>query len=231
MGQEWGQSGEWRYDQSLEWHLLQYLDHEGTQMVVRDLNRLYCAWPALAALDNDPGGFQWINCHDADNSIVSFLRYGPGGMPLFAVVCNFTPVTRHGYRIGLPKAGVWKEVLNTDADFYGGTGVGNLGAITAEGMPWDYREYSAPMESPGLSTVIFQWEGAMAAAPAVTPVVAEPAPTPTPAAVTPSASPAAVPEPVAEKKAEASRKKTSTPRKTTSAPRKKGAKGSGSAGA
>ena len=211
MGLEWGQSGEWNYDKSLEWHLLQYLDHEGTQMVVRDLNRLYTSSPALAGLDNDPGGFQWINCHDGDNSVLSFLRYGPGGTPLFAVVCNFTPVARHAYRIGLPKAGVWKEVLNTDASFYGGTGMGNLGAITAEATPWDYREYSAAMESPGLSTVIFQWEGSTASA---TPVltVAEPVsvaevskPEPTPASATSNAGN----EPDASgKKARATRKKS-----------------------
>jgi 1,4-alpha-glucan branching enzyme len=168
MGQEWGQSGEWSYDKSLQWHLLQYLDHEGTQLVVRDLNHLYTREPALAALDNDPAGFQWINCHDGENSVLTFLRLGPGGEPIFAVVCNYTPVHRHAYRIGLPKPGVWKEVLNTDAGLYGGTGLGNLGAITAEAQPWDHRDFSAMMESPGLSTVIFRWENPKAPAPATT---------------------------------------------------------------
>jgi 1,4-alpha-glucan branching enzyme len=190
MGQEWGQSGEWHYDKSLEWHLLQYADHEGTQLVVRDLNHIYTGELAVPALDNDPAGFQWINCHDGDNSIVSFLRYGADGEPVFAVVCNFTPVPRTGYRIGLPRPGVWKEVLNTDAGLYGGTGLGNLGAITAEAQPWDHREYSAPIASPGLSTVVFRWER-----PATSLQVPEPAAAKEPEAPVPAAIPAAAPEP------------------------------------
>jgi 1,4-alpha-glucan branching enzyme len=210
MGQEWGQSGEWKYDGSLEWHLLQYMDHEGTQLVVRDLNQLYVSEPALAALDNDPAGFAWINCHDAEQSIITFLRSGPGGEPLFAVVCNFTPVPRSGYRVGLPKAGVWKEVLNTDAGFYGGTGIGNLGAITAEAVPWDHREFSATVESPGLSTVIFKWENPQKAAPDPALEVAK---VPEPVAM---AEP-----PVAPKAPEPAPKPPAAPRKKTALPRKR----------
>jgi 1,4-alpha-glucan branching enzyme len=211
MGQEWGQSAEWRYDQSLEWHLLQYMDHEGTQRAVRDLNKLYRDEPALAALDNDPAGFQWINCHDAESSVITFLRCAVGGDPIFAVVCNFTPVTRDGYRIGLSKPGRWVEVLNTDAECYGGTGAGNMGGVTAEPTPWDHREYSAAMVSPGLSTVIFRWEGAPVSAPALV-------------AVEPSQSPVAIPTLVSDKKAE-------VPLKKPRVPRKKIAKGSGPASA
>ncbi len=158
MGQEWGQSSEWKYDGSLDWHLLQYLDHEGTRLVVRDLNRLYQSEPRLAEQDLDARGFEWINCHDGDNSIITFLRIGTDGEPIYAVACNFTPVPRLGYRLGLPRAGRWLEVLNTDAACYGGTGAGNLGAVTAETTPWDHREFSTTISLPGLSTVIFKWE-------------------------------------------------------------------------
>jgi len=159
MGQEWGQSSEWKYDASLEWHLLQYLDHEGTQRVVTDLNHLYLAESTLAAHDDDPAGFQWINCNDGDNSIISFLRCAPDGSgPWYAVVCNFTPVKRADYRIGLPRAGKWKEIMNTDSAFYGGAGEGNLGGVETEPQPWDQREHSAVVLVPGYSTVVFKWE-------------------------------------------------------------------------
>jgi 1,4-alpha-glucan branching enzyme len=122
MGQEWGQTSEWKYDASLEWHLLQYMDHEGTRLAVRDLNHLYQSEPRLAEWD------------------------------------LFTPVARENYRMGLPRPGRWREVLNTDAVCYGGGGAGNLGGVTGEAQPWDYREYSAPIMLPGLSTVVFKWE-------------------------------------------------------------------------
>jgi 1,4-alpha-glucan branching enzyme len=218
MGQEWGQSGEWKYDGSLEWHLLQYMDHEGTQLVVRDLNQLYTSEPAVAVLDNDPAGFEWINCHDAENSVITFLRYGPGGVPLFAVVCNFTPVARSGYRVGLPRAGVWKEVLNTDAACYGGTGLGNLGAITAEPTPWEHREFSATVESAGLSTVIFKWDNPEAVAPVPAEVaVQELTVTPEP--------------PAAPKPPESAPKPPAAPRKKAATPRKKKEKASGNTNA
>jgi 1,4-alpha-glucan branching enzyme len=158
MGQEWGQSAEWKYDAALQWHLLQYLDHEGTRLAVRDLNRLYQSEPRLAELDLDARGFEWINAHDGDNSVITFLRVGPDWEPIYAVACNFTPVARLNFRVGLPRAGRWREVLNTDAACYSGTGLGNLGEVLAEAQPWDHREFSAAIALPGLSTVIFKWE-------------------------------------------------------------------------
>jgi 1,4-alpha-glucan branching enzyme len=178
MGQEWGQSGEWRYDGALEWHLLQYLDHEGTRLAVRDLNRLYQNEPRLAELDLDARGFEWINAHDGDNSVITFLRVGPDWEPIYAVACNFTPVARLNYRLGLPRAGRWHEVLNTDASCYGGTGLGNLGEVIAEAKPWDHREYSATIALPGLSTVIFKWEQPPAPPPVAPPKKMEPAASP-----------------------------------------------------
>jgi 1,4-alpha-glucan branching enzyme len=201
MGQEWGQSSEWNFDGSLEWHLLQYPDHEGTRLVVRDLNQLYLGEPGLAALDQDPAGFQWINCHDGENSVISFLRIGPEGEQIFAVVCNFTPVTRAGYRVGLPKPGGWKEILNTDAACYGGHGEGNCGGFTAQTVPWDDREFSAPLLVPGLATLIFKWDNPTARnsskkkrsarRPAAPPPLAPPAETPAPAPSAPAEAPAA----------------------------------------
>jgi 1,4-alpha-glucan branching enzyme len=208
MGQEWGQSAEWKYDGSLEWHLLQYLDHEGTRLAVRDLNKLYQSEPRLAELDLDPRGFEWINCHDGDKSIITFLRLGPDGDPIYAVVCNFTPVTRN-YRMGLPKLGIWREVLNTDAEVYGGSGAGNLGAITAEVKHWDERAFSAPVVVPGLSTVIFKWEKPPE------PVAPKPEPVKLPPEVKKPVKVETKPAPVVEKPVPKEKKVASAAKKTT----------------
>src|ERR1700751_2131417 len=131
MGGEFGQRREWQHEESLEWHVMQYPLHAGVQRWIRDLNQLYRATPALYEQDFSEAGFQWIDCDDADVSVISFLRWGNSADPVL-VACNFTPVPRAPYRIGVPHAGRWRERLNSDAADYGGSGQGNLGAVDSE---------------------------------------------------------------------------------------------------
>lgn len=157
MGGEFAQEREWRHDHSLDWHLLDEAPHRAMQDLVRDLNRLYRELPALHVHDADPAGFAWVDGGDADNSAYSFLRYGrPDDAPVL-VLCNFTPVVRHDYRVGLPRAGRWVERLNTDAAHYGGTNVGNAGAIHAEPTPWHGQPASVALTLPPLATIVFQY--------------------------------------------------------------------------
>ena len=133
MGGEFGQEREWNHDHSLDWHLLADASHRGVQSLIRDLNRLYRGTPALHKLDCEQAGFEWIDGGNADQSILSYLRFGgPEDAPVLAV-CNFTPMVRHGFRIGVPKGGRWIERLNTDAAAYGGSNVGNLGGLQCAG--------------------------------------------------------------------------------------------------
>jgi len=132
MGDEFGQWSEWDHESSLEWHLLQYDSHQGLRRWVQDLNRLYRAEPALYERDHEPGGFEWMDCSDSEQSVVSFLRRGAGGGDSVLVVCNFTPVVRHQYLVGVPHGGYWKELLNSDAREYDGSGQGNAGGVHAE---------------------------------------------------------------------------------------------------
>ena len=159
MGSDFGQASEWRYNSSLDWHLLQYPDHEGVSLVVRDLNRLYREVPGLGAGDHDSAAFEWVNCTDADTSTLSFLRYGASQTDTLLVVGNFTPVERHGFRVGAPYGGFWREMLNTDAKDYGGFGYGNAGGLSAEAEPWDDRPYSICMELPPHSISVFRYQG------------------------------------------------------------------------
>jgi 1,4-alpha-glucan branching enzyme len=157
MGQEFGQTSEWNFNQSLDWHLLQYPVHQGVQALIRDLNRLHRIAPALYARDCEPEGFRWIVADDRDNSVFAWLRFAPGAPPI-AVVSNFTPVPRAGYRIGLPFPGSWREVLNTDAAGYGGGGLGNHGAVEAKATPSHGFPASAEILAPPLATVYFEWQ-------------------------------------------------------------------------
>jgi len=159
MGSEFGQMSEWHYDMSLDWHLLQFKDHEGITLLLKDLNAWYAKHPSLARGDHDPKRFSWINCHDSENGVVSFLRFGEAPEQTFAVVLNATPVGRSHYRLGLPFEGRWKEVVNTDASVYGGWDEGNMGAITAIKREWDNQICSADVFLPGLTTLVFQFEG------------------------------------------------------------------------
>ena len=159
MGQEFGQWREWDFNQSLDWHLLDYPLHAGLRACLRDLNRLYRAIPALHARDCEAEGLRWSVANDDSQSVYSWLRFGaPGDQPV-AVVSNFTPVPRSGYRIGLPQAGRWREVFNSDAAGYGGGGLGNLGQIMARDEPSHGFPASAEILAPPLATVMFQHEG------------------------------------------------------------------------
>ena len=133
MGNEFGQHNEWRHDHSLDWHLLQHPPHAGVQRLVRDLNRLYRSVTALHELDCEAGGFEWLVMHDADRSVFAWLRKGRNTRDRCLVVVNFTPEVYRDYRISVPLAGIWREVLNTDSELYGGTNVGNGGGVRALG--------------------------------------------------------------------------------------------------
>ncbi len=165
MGGEFGQWREWNHDASLDWHLLEQKPHRGLQTLVRDLNRLYTGEPVLSAHDFDHRNFSWVNANDGDNSVLSFERADPEGKCVFLVIGNFTPVTRTAYRVGVPHAGFWSEVMNTNAEVYGGAGFGNYGGQTAEAVPCDGREHSLSLTLPGLSTLVLRWqEGGVAPA-------------------------------------------------------------------
>ncbi|GHB89799.1 1,4-alpha-glucan branching enzyme GlgB [Cerasicoccus arenae] len=160
MGCEFGQSSEWRYDGSLQWDLLQYMDHQGVQLLVRDLNGIYHHYESLARHDHDPKGFEWINADGYwENSISSFLRLGEKPTDTFAVVANFTPVHREEFRVGVPFSGHWKEVINSNANVYGGEGSGNGGGAKTDPGEWDGREQSIPITLPGHSVMVFKYEG------------------------------------------------------------------------
>ncbi|MGV1003959.1 MAG: 1,4-alpha-glucan branching protein GlgB [Candidatus Nanopelagicales bacterium] len=152
MGQEFAQSAEWNSEASLDWHLCEYQEHFGVQNCVRDMNRVYKDTSALWSQDNNPEGFQWIDANDASGNAFSWLRYAADGSVL-ANITNFSPVVRESYRLGLPNTGYWAEALNTDAAEYGGSGVGNLGGVTAEEIPWHGRPASAEITLPPLATV------------------------------------------------------------------------------
>jgi 1,4-alpha-glucan branching enzyme len=153
MGGEFGQRREWQHDESLEWHVLQYPLHAGVQHWVRDLNRLYRETPALHELDFSDAGFAWIDCDDADVSVISFLRRGAAGA-VALIACNFTPVPRENYRIGVPRGGRWQERLNSDAADYGGSGQGNLGALEAAAVPAHAYGHSLSVRLPPLAILI-----------------------------------------------------------------------------
>ncbi len=155
MGGEFGQSREWSHDRELDWHELDDPKHKGVQRLVRDLNLLLRAAPALHRMDSDPAGFAWVEANDTDNSVLAFLRLAGEAAPVL-VVCNFTPIVREDYRVGVPRAGRWVERINTDAQDYGGSGVGNLGSIEAEAVPAHGRPYSLRLTLPPLATLIFE---------------------------------------------------------------------------
>ncbi|MFB2917377.1 1,4-alpha-glucan branching protein GlgB [Aerosakkonema funiforme] len=176
MGGEIGQWSEWNHDTSLDWHLLGYPTHAGLQKWVADLNKIYRKEPALHELDCDPNGFEWIDCNDSENSVVSLIRKGSWALEteeseapsdpnssksIVLVVCNFTPIPRYDYRIGVPTDGYWKELLNSDAGEYGGSGVGNFGGQKAQEIPCHGRPYSLNLILPPLGVVFFKNERAI----------------------------------------------------------------------
>jgi 1,4-alpha-glucan branching enzyme len=156
MGGEFGQWREWAHEESLDWHLLEYGPHQGLQQWVRDLNRFYREEPALYELDFERNGFEWIDFRDWENSLISFIRRGRSTKGLLLVVCNFTPVPRHSYRVGVPVDGFWREALNSDAKEYGGSGQGNFGGLEADPIPFHGRPYSLSLTLPPLSIICLQ---------------------------------------------------------------------------
>jgi 1,4-alpha-glucan branching enzyme len=156
MGDEFGQWAEWNHDGSLDWHLFQYPLHAGLQRWVRDLNTFYRGEPSLYQVDFDAKGFEWVDCNDFERSIVSFMRKGKNPNDVTLMVCNFTPVPRHNYRVGVTLDVEWKEVLNSDAPLYGGSGQGNMGGVTASPLPVHGKPYSLNMTIPPLGVAVFR---------------------------------------------------------------------------
>jgi 1,4-alpha-glucan branching enzyme len=160
MGGEFGQWNEWYHEASLDWHLLRYPAHAGLQRCVEDLNRLYAGEPALYDLDSSPAGFDWVTANDSDQSVLTFLRRGRTTGTVVLVACNFTPVPREEYRVGVPWGGFWKEVLNSDAAEYGGSGIGNAGGLQASHDGSHGRPYSLNLTLPPLAVVFLRSEPA-----------------------------------------------------------------------
>jgi 1,4-alpha-glucan branching enzyme len=156
MGDEFGQVREWTHDASLEWHVLQYAFHRGVQFWVEQLNRVYREQPALHELDTDPGGFEWVDANDNQTSVLSFLRRGKSPTDTVLIVCNFTPVPRLEYRLGVPFGGYWRELLNSDAQDYAGSGMGNGGGVGAESLPAHGRPHSLRMTLPPLGVLFLK---------------------------------------------------------------------------
>ena len=159
MGAELAQWNEWNHDGSLDWSLLDFPTHRGLQRWVRDLNTAYRAEPALHARDCDSSGFEWIDCDDADQSTLAYVRRGGDPEQIALVVCNFTPVPRARFRVGVPCGGWWREILNGDATLYGGSGMGNLGGVHAEPIPHHGHSHSLEITLPPLAMVAFKLEG------------------------------------------------------------------------
>ena len=146
------------HDSEIDWALLEHPMHRGLHRLVRDLNRLYRSTPALYERDCEPDGFSWIDAANGNDSVLSYMRWSADGQGLAVIVCNFTPVPRQDYRIGAPRPGRYRERVNTDARDYGGSGIGNLGAVEAEATPMHGQAYSLRLWLPPLATLIFTLE-------------------------------------------------------------------------
>jgi 1,4-alpha-glucan branching enzyme len=156
MGCEFGQVREWAHDTSLEWDVLRYPLHSGMQKWVAELNRVYRSEPALHLLDTNAAGFEWVDCNDNLTSTISLLRKSESPKDTVLIVCNFTPIPRVGYRVGVPQGGYWRELLNSDAVEYGGTGIGNLGGVNAEEEPAHGRPPSLKLTLPPLGALFLK---------------------------------------------------------------------------
>ncbi len=157
MGLEFAQEREWDHDRSLDWHLLEDPMHAGVQRWVADLNHLYRSVPALHELDCRPEGFEWVDFSDAGGSVFIYLRHGRNGAPVL-VVCNFTPVLREGYRVGVPHGGRWHELANSDASSYGGSGAGNGGHADTTEVSCHGRPHSLSLTLPPLGVLLLSQE-------------------------------------------------------------------------
>ncbi len=156
MGGELGQWGEWNHDGSLDWHLLKFPPHQGLQKWMKDLNYFYKTAPALHEIDFSAEGFEWVDANDWEKSVVSFLRKSKKTKDVVLVACNFTPVPRHNYRVGVPVSGFWQEALNSDAKHYGGSGQGNMGGMEAAPIPSHGKFHSLSLTLPPLSVLFLK---------------------------------------------------------------------------
>ena len=156
MGSEFGQSSEWNFESSLDWHLLKYPYHEGIKNIITDLNKLYKKQPALYQKQFSSEGFEWINYSDHQNAVIAFIRKGNDSKDDSIVVCNFTQIVRDKYRIGIPRKGKLKEIFNSDSENYGGSGVSNSQKIEIEASPYDGKDFSTELILPPLSVVVFK---------------------------------------------------------------------------
>jgi 1,4-alpha-glucan branching enzyme len=156
MGSEFGQGREWNYDQSLDWHLLDEPLHRGLKCYVKDLNRVYATERSLHEVDFDPAGFQWVDCNDSENSVVSFIRRAQDPNDWLVAIVNFTPVPRDGYRIGTPKPGSYVELVNSDGETYGGSNAGNGGMIFTEPIASHGYEQSIRLTLPPLGFLLLK---------------------------------------------------------------------------
>jgi 1,4-alpha-glucan branching enzyme len=161
MGGEFGQRREWQHEESLEWHVLEFAGHAGAQRWVEDLNAAYRAEPALHELDCSAEGFEWIDTDDRENSTLAFTRMSKHGREIVLVACNFTPVPRTNHMLGVPRGGTWREILNSDASLYGGSGVGNFGSIESAPIATHGRPHTITATLPPLSVVMFKSEGGL----------------------------------------------------------------------
>jgi 1,4-alpha-glucan branching enzyme len=160
MGDEFAVPVEWNHDAQLDWQLLDDPLHAGMARLVRDCNRLYRTTPALYELDAEPSGFEWLDFADAAHSVLAFARKGRDAAAEVVVAINATPVVRYGYRLGVPLAGTYAELLNTDSAHYGGSNVGNQGAVATEAVPAHGRAQSVALTLPPLAAVMFARDGA-----------------------------------------------------------------------
>jgi 1,4-alpha-glucan branching enzyme len=156
MGTEFGQTSEWNHDAQLEWNLLQYPAHSTLQTMVKELNWLYRREAPLYEVDDSYSGFEWINLEDAESSVITFIRFAKNREDFIVFACNFTPVPREGYRLGVPRAGLYREIFNTDSEMFGGSNLGNGGAVMAEDIPFHGRPASFAITLPPLAVVAFK---------------------------------------------------------------------------
>jgi 1,4-alpha-glucan branching enzyme len=156
MGGEFGQWREWNHDASLDWHLLNEADHRGVQNLMRDLNRIYRAEPALWEADHQAAGFQWIDANNTDENVIAFMRIAPSSGRKLICICNFAPIVRTGYRVGVPVPGLYREVMNSDSANYGGSNQGNRGSVNAEQIAWHGLPQSLSLTLPPLATMWFE---------------------------------------------------------------------------
>jgi 1,4-alpha-glucan branching enzyme len=166
MGCEFAQGREWNEAAALDWDLLQRAPHEGVLKLVSDLNRLYRDEAALHEVDFEGSGFEWIDCHDSSQSVLSYLRKDQSGGQIVAALFNFTPVPRNNYRIGVPVEGFYREAINSDAQYYGGSNMGNQGGVRAEAVSWMGRPYSIPINLPPLGGLVLVHESVATVEPA-----------------------------------------------------------------